>query len=185
VWSLKPNGQTNWSVTIGQVFHGPRPVPPAIDSSGLLYYCSSNRVFAITAQGSVTWVYPDYGPYPATEVSPCIGPDGTIYAALGGTLFALKGTNTLANSPWPMYRQNPRHTGKVEHPSLQKITKRTDANFEFQLQGEVGQTYRIERSTNLSLWTTLTNLVATNPPATFTDLSATNYPATFYRALQQ
>jgi outer membrane protein assembly factor BamB len=182
LWSLKPNGQTNWSIATGPVFHGPPPTPPAIDSSGMLYYSASNTLFAVIPQGSIAWIFAGSG---ISSVSPCIGPDGTIYAAFGSTLYALKGTNALGSTPWPMYRQNLRHTGKVEHPTLQKPKKRADANFQFQLAGEVGQTYNIQRSSDLSLWSTFTNLVATNPPATFVDLSASNFNVGFYRAVLQ
>jgi outer membrane protein assembly factor BamB len=183
LWSIKPNGQTNWGIATGATFHGPLPTPPAIDSSGMLYYSASNTLFAVTPQGSISWIFaPDHS---ISSVSPCIGPDGTIYAAFGRTLYALKGTNAPASAPWPMYRQNLRHTGKVEKPALQAPKKRADANFQFQLAGEVGQTYTIQRSADLSLWSTFTNLVATNPPATFVDLSASNFNSNFYRAVLQ
>jgi outer membrane protein assembly factor BamB len=183
LWSLKSNGETNWSIATGPVFHGPLPTPPAIDSSGMLYYSASNTLFAVTPQGSISWIFaPDHS---ISSVSPCIGPDGTVYAAFGSTLYALKGTNALGSTPWPMYRQNLRHTGKVEKPALQAPKKRADANFQFQLAGEVGQTYTIQRSADLSLWSTFTNLVATNPPATFVDLSASNFNSNFYRAVLQ
>jgi hypothetical protein len=64
--------------------------------------------------------------------SPIIGPDGTIYVAT--KLFAIaSGTNGSANSRWPMYQQNARHTRKVEKPVLKQPQKRSDAKFEFQL----------------------------------------------------
>jgi hypothetical protein len=149
----------------------------------MLYYCASNTLFAVTPQGSISWIFaPSQS---ISSVSPCIGPDGTIYAAFGSTLYALKGTNALGNTPWPMYRQNLRHTGKVEQPALQKPRKRADMNFEFQLAGETGQPYVIQRSADLFVWSSLTNLVATNPPATFVDLTASNYSSRFYRAVLQ
>jgi outer membrane protein assembly factor BamB len=183
LWSVKPNGQTNWGIATGAARYGPPPTPPVIDSSGMLYYCASNALFAVTPQGSISWAFaPDQS---ISSVSPCIGPDGTIYAAFGSTLYALKGTNVLGSTPWPMYRQNLRHTGKVEQPALQKPKKRADANFEFQLAGETGQSYGIQRSADLFVWSTLTNLTATNPPATFVDLTASNYSSRFYRAVLQ
>ena len=48
--------------------------------------------------------------------SPAIAPDGTLYIAEGQTLHAINSTNRLAplmNSSWPMFRANPRHTGRV------------------------------------------------------------------------
>ena len=49
--------------------------------------------------------------------SPAIGKDGTIYIAEEDWLYAINSTNRLAplaKSSWPMFRANPRHTGRVE-----------------------------------------------------------------------
>ncbi len=100
-----------------------------------------------------------------------------------GAAAAFAGTNALADSPWPMYRQNPRHTGKVEKPSLQKPQKRSDANFQLELFGQISNTFNIEASTNLNDWTSVTSVVATAVPMEITDFSASNYPARFYRAV--
>ena len=155
----------------------------AINGAGIIYYCESNSVFALSPQGQVEWVVSGVEqPYLFPTTCPVIAPDGTIYAALGTRLYAIAGMNALANSPWPMYRQNARHTGKVEKPALQQPQKRSDANFQFQLYGDIGQTYTVESSTNLFDWTSLTSFVATTLPMDVVDFSATNFPARFYRA---
>ena len=116
--------------------------------------------------------------------SPVIGPDGTIYGTLGARLYAIaSGTNGPANSPWPMYQQNARHTGKVEKPALKQPQKRSDANFEFQLYPQqLGLTYTVESSSNLYNWTSVTSFVANTLPTDVVDLTASNAPARFYRA---
>ena len=81
-----------------------------------------------------------------------------------------------------MYRQNLRHTGKVEKPSLNQPQKRSDGGFQFQLQGELGQGYTVLGSTNLNTWTSLTSFVATTVPMDLVDWTATNFPIRFYRA---
>ena len=80
-----------------------------------------------------------------------------------------------------MYRQNPRHTGKIEKPSLQQPKKRADGNFEFQLHAQIDQTQTVQTSTDLITWTALTNVVVTNVPMAVVDLSASNYLSRFYR----
>jgi len=47
--------------------------------------------------------------------SPAIGSDGTVYVGSGDKkLYAIKADSKgLAKSPWPMFRQNARHTGRV------------------------------------------------------------------------
>jgi hypothetical protein len=119
------------------------------------------------------------------RTSPIIGPDGTLYAALGSTLYAIAtGTNGPADSPWPMYRGNARHTGRVEKPALSQPKKRADGNQEFQLfPHQLGLTYDIQNSTNLATWTSLTSIVAQTFPVEIVDLTATNSPHRFYRAV--
>jgi hypothetical protein len=82
-----------------------------------------------------------------------------------------------------MYRQNVRHTGKIEKPSLAQPQKRGDLNFQFQLYPSLlGQVYTIEMSTNLNIWTSLTSVVANTLPTDVADLTATNAAFRFYRA---
>ena len=118
-----------------------------------------------------------------TYTSPAIGPDGTIYVTFGNTLYAIYNTNKLADSPWPMYRQNARHTGKVEKPSLQQPKKRADANFQFQIYAQLGVTNTVQASPDLSTWSALADVAITNVPMDFIDLDASNFPSRFYRTL--
>ena len=133
--SVKPNGQINWQVARYSI--PTVPTTPAIDASGMVYYCVSNALFAVTPQGTIQSVFKSGYPvsYYVTSTSPAIGPDGTIYAAFGTKLFALAGTNGLADAPWPMYHQNARHTGKVGKPSLKHPQRRSDGGFQFELYG--------------------------------------------------
>jgi outer membrane protein assembly factor BamB len=51
------------------------------------------------------------------SASAVVGPDGVVYAVAGRYLYAIKPGGAplpLAKSPWPMFRANPRHTGRVE-----------------------------------------------------------------------
>jgi outer membrane protein assembly factor BamB len=183
--AISQNGGTNWQVAPYSV--PARPTTAAIDSSGTIFYCVSNAVFAVTPQGVVQWVFEsDYPPdQSAGEVitSPIIGPGGAIYTAVYQTLYAIANTNGPAHSLWPMFNQNARHTGKIERPSLNHPQKRSDGGFQFQLQGELGQGYTVLGSTNLNTWTSLTSLVVTSVPMDMTDFTATNFPVRFYRAL--
>ena len=182
--AVTPGGQSSW-----QILDGPQYgeyTTPAVDAGGRIYYCISNTVWALNPQGQVQWsiTTPSVSD-PRIDVastSPIIGPDGTLYAALGTTLYAIAtGTNGPANSPWPMYRQNARHTGKVEKPALLQPKKRADANFQFQLYAQLGQTNTVETTTNFSIWTSLTSVIATSVPMDVLDLTASNAPTRFYR----
>ena len=163
------------------------PTTPAIDAAGLLWYCASNSIIALNAQGQVQWSLYGGGTIAGgwlAGTSPTIGPDGTLYAALGSTLYAIAtGTNGPAKSSWPMYRHDARHTGSAEKPALKQPKKRADANFEFQLYAQIGQTNTVEVTTNLNLWTSLTSVVVTSVPMDVIDLTASNFPTRLYRTV--
>ena len=185
--AFKPGGGLLWHAVPAPVRYGV-PSTPAVDSSGTIYYCTSNNLFAISSQGAVKWVAPGLDVPAGFSVfgqPPLIAPDGTIYVALGGTLYAIAGTNGPAKSPWPTYRQNARRTGKIEKPLLQQPKKRADANFEFQLYAQIDQTQTVQTSTDLVTWTALTNIAVTNVPMDVVDLCASNFPTRFYRTLSQ
>jgi outer membrane protein assembly factor BamB len=186
--AILPTGVLNWEFKQPSSWGQPYgPPTPAVDSAGTIYYTGFGTLYAISANGQLEWTFnggsnTDPGTYSYT--SPLIGPDGTIYVTFGSKLYAIAGTNALAASPWPMYRQNPRRTGKVERPVLKQPHKRADANFEFQLYPQqFGLTYTIESSSNLNTWTSLTSFVANTLPMDVMDLSASNAPIRFYRAL--
>ena len=157
---------------------------PAIDAAGTVWYWASNTVWALSAAGQVLpWTQVIDDDYLAPQVSPVIGPNGTMYGARGSRLYAIDtGTNGPANSAWPMYRGNARHTGKIEKPALQQPKKRADGNFEFQLFSQTGTRVTIESATNLTGWNTLTSVVPTTVPEPIVDLTASNSPMKFYRA---
>jgi outer membrane protein assembly factor BamB len=183
--AVNSGGELQWEFPGDGKRYNP-PATPAIDSAGVLYYCVSNSVLAVNAQGQLLWTvfggYSMAGVYLATT-SPVIGPDGTIYAGMGSKMYAIAGTNKLAGSAWPMYRQNARHTGKVEKPSLQQPKKRADGNFEFQLHAQIDQPQTVQTSTDLVSWIALTNVLVTNVPMNVVDLSASNFTSRFYRTV--
>ncbi|MBP9901159.1 MAG: PQQ-like beta-propeller repeat protein [Verrucomicrobia bacterium] len=158
---------------------------PAIDAGGTVWYWASNTVWALSADGQVLpWTQVIDDGYWSPNVSPVIGPDGTMYGARGSRLYAIAtGTNGPAGSAWPMYRGNYRHTGKIEKPTLKQPKKRADATFEFQLYAQLGQTNVIETTTNLNTWTSLTSVVVTTVPQPVVDLTGSNFPSRLYRTV--
>ena len=89
-------------------------VTPAAAANGLIYFSLPWwTMVAINRDGVEQWR--------GTVVinfagSPVVGDDGTIYACDGSRLYAINSTNGLAppaKSSWPMFRANPRHTGRV------------------------------------------------------------------------
>jgi hypothetical protein len=60
---------------------------------------------------------------------------------------------------------------------------RTGNSFTFQFNGSIGQTYQVQASTNLINWTTLTNILCTNSPASC-GLGGQTGPKRFYRVVK-
>ncbi|HEV2405344.1 MAG TPA: PQQ-binding-like beta-propeller repeat protein, partial [Ktedonobacterales bacterium] len=89
---------------------------PAIAADGLIYYPAAwHRLAAIKPDGAEDW---EVGMLDENVVSsPVVGDDGTVYVSCGSFLAAVNATtNRLAppsKSSWPMFRANPRHTGRV------------------------------------------------------------------------
>jgi hypothetical protein len=69
----------------------------------------------------------------------------------------------------------------LDRPSVGQPQKRSDGNFQFQLNSWVGTTNTVESSSNLTTWSALTSVVVTNMPMPFVDLGASNFPTRFYR----
>jgi hypothetical protein len=180
-----PNGSLRWQVQTN-LGGGPQLAQqigtPAVDAGGNVYVAALNTAFAFSPEGVVRWAYtPGDGAPSMTSLA--LGGDGTIYATFGSKLYAIAGANTPGNSTWPMYHQNVRHTGKLEKPVLAQPQKSTGSNFTFQLYpNQLGVTYTVEASTNLSTWTPVTNIFATTLPTVVMDLSSSNSPTRFYRA---
>ena len=87
---------------------------PSIGSDGTIYIGSHDKkVYALNGKtGAKKWEFETGGD---VYSSPAIGSDGTVYVGSGdGKLYAIKtDSKGLAKSPWPMFGQNARRTGRV------------------------------------------------------------------------
>ncbi len=68
-------------------------------------------------------------------------------------------------------------------PYLQPMRSPTNGAFALNIQGLFGRNARLEISTNLTSWQTLTNLTGTNATIYFEDRTTTNFDRRFYRAV--
>ncbi len=89
----------------------------AAAANGLVYSAVAwGNLAAFDAQGQIAWSdFLGNGIIPHS--SPAIGADGVIIFSDGRYLYACAPTNAapLARSPWPMFRANARHTGRVQN----------------------------------------------------------------------
>jgi hypothetical protein len=99
----------------------------------------------------------------AFKVNPQLpGADGTVYVASeDGNLYAIFGSTLLAtNEPWPMFHQNPSHTGLQSPaatpaedcgaPFVYDGTNDGMGDFFFSIVGTAGSVWNVYASTNLT-----------------------------------
>ena len=113
VGSFAINGKTGvklWEFETG----GNVTSSPAIGSDGTVYLGSTdNKLYAINGKtGTQLW---EFETGHDVVSSPAIGSNGTVYVgSFDGKLYAIKtDSKGLANSPWPMFGQNPQHTSRA------------------------------------------------------------------------
>jgi len=111
LYAINPYGTEKWSIEIG-----PIKSTPAVGKDGTIFVGISDindRIAARKPTGELKWFF-----FTGATIysSPVIGVDGTVYVGSGdGNLYAIKtDCGGLAESSWPMYQQNPLHTGRVE-----------------------------------------------------------------------
>jgi outer membrane protein assembly factor BamB len=169
------------------LWHQGTPTMPAVDAAGTVWHWASNMVWALNVEGQILpWSHNLDEYYLSPQQSPTIGPDGTFYGVRGSRLYAITtGTNAPCRSQWPMSRQNSRHTGKIERPSLHRPNKLPDGNVRFDVMSQIDAPFTIQRSTDLLNWSESTNLLCTSVPMKVVDPGGSNGVGKFYRVLFQ
>ncbi len=107
LYAVSPGGAVLWTYPTGDRVYS----SPAVGADGTVFFSSTDgNLYALNPNGSKRWSFSTGG----GTSSPVIGPDGTVYVGAGdGILYALNSESPgLARSTWPMFRQNPRHTGR-------------------------------------------------------------------------
>ena len=109
LYAINPDGTLKWAFTTGTFIEG----APAVGRDGTIYIGSwDNKLYAVNPDGTQQWAFTAQKLF---DSSPTIGPEGTIYAgSWDGNLYALNSTSLgLANSSWPMFLHDARHTGRI------------------------------------------------------------------------
>jgi hypothetical protein len=112
LYAINPDGTLKWKFeTEGSVESS-----PAIGSDGTVYVGSRDtHLYAINPDGTLKWKFEteDY-----VTSSPAIGDDGTVYVGSDdGYLYAIYSDSPgPADSPWPMFRHDTKHTGRFKKP---------------------------------------------------------------------
>ncbi len=109
LYAINPNGTKKWEFLTG----GGIQSSPAIGADGSIYVGSyDSKLYALNPDGTKKWEFLT-GDY--IDSSPAIDANGTIYVGSHDSkLYAIHSdSGGLANSAWPMFRNNVRHTGNV------------------------------------------------------------------------
>ncbi len=107
LYAISPDGSLKWKYKTGEYSS------PAIGTDGTIYVGSDdNYLYAISPDGSLRWKF-QTGSYVGS--SPAIGTDGTIYVgSWDDYLYAINSSSLgPADSPWPMFHHDVKHTGRV------------------------------------------------------------------------
>jgi outer membrane protein assembly factor BamB len=113
IYAINPDGTEKWVFPTGDDV----ACSPAIGSDGTIYVGSAdNNLYAINPDGTPKRMFSAEDD--VYYSSPAIGSDGTIYVGSeDGNLYAIYGSSGgLANSPWPMFHHDIRHSGRVGGP---------------------------------------------------------------------
>jgi len=109
LYAINSNGTKKWEFQTGDWVH----YSVAISSDGTIYVGSDDgNLYAINPNGTKKWEF-QTGLW--VYSSPAIGSDGTIYVCAciyDGKLYAIYGSGSLANTPWPMFHHDLQHTGR-------------------------------------------------------------------------
>jgi len=113
LYAINPDGTQKWAFSTGAIVRS----APAIGADGTIYIGSNdNNLYAIDPDGSEKWVFSTEGFI--KYMSPSIGLDGTIYVgSYDNNIYAIYGSSGgLANTPWPMFNHDLKHSGRVGGP---------------------------------------------------------------------
>ncbi|MCP5005601.1 MAG: S8 family serine peptidase [Planctomycetes bacterium] len=111
LYAINPDGTKKWEFIMGGYGSSSSP---AIGADGTIYVGSSdNKFYAINPDGTKKW---EFLTGDHINSSPAIGTDGTIFVGSRDNKFyaIYSDSGGLANSPWPMFRNNIRHTGNPD-----------------------------------------------------------------------
>jgi outer membrane protein assembly factor BamB len=132
LYAFNPDGTAKWNFAAGGNVGGTSP-SPAVDSQGNVYVGFGVTFHAVSSTGSLLWSFSNKGIFTA----PNLTPDGTIYVgSAADKAYAFRANAGLAESPWPMFQRDLKHTGAAplipatnHSPMVEIITPTNGAAF--------------------------------------------------------
>jgi len=111
LYAITPGGKQKWEFITGDSVRS----SPAVDADGTVYFGSHDgKFYALNPNGTERW---ELNLGVQIESAPSIRFDGVVYfGGYDGQLYAVQGSSPLADSPWPMFQHDVRHTGNASTP---------------------------------------------------------------------
>jgi outer membrane protein assembly factor BamB len=113
LWRISPDGKKQWQ----RAGEGFVDAAPLIFSDGTVCFASrAGHVIALDPLSPILMMRWWHYVYGEAYASPAVSPDGMLYLTSHealGRLCAMRCGQTLAKTPWPKFRGNPRNTGNV------------------------------------------------------------------------
>jgi outer membrane protein assembly factor BamB len=107
LYAFNPDGSDKWTFAAGGNVGG-TSASPAVDAVGNVYTGFGVSFFAISSSGSRLWSFQHNGVFTA----PSLTADGILYVgSAADKVYAFQANAGLAQSPWPMFQRDLRHTG--------------------------------------------------------------------------
>lgn len=113
LYAIAPNGALEWEFITGDAIRS----SPAVAADGTIYFgCYDTKFYALNPNGTEKW---EVNVGTAIDSGPAIRFDGVVYfATYAGDLYAVQGSSPLAESAWPMFQRDVRHTGNAGMPRI-------------------------------------------------------------------
>jgi outer membrane protein assembly factor BamB len=185
-YAINPDGTRRWALPTGTAGHS----TATLASDGMIYFSTWDmEVFAITAQGEVKGKFTGSGPAVGGLFSsvPTLTAGAILYVGSGnGHLYAFQASSAFAASGWPMFGRNVAHVSNLAMSLLAEprlsIVKPSETDQRLRLWSEHGTTLRLEATSDLRTWETLTTIASTGLEIEWSDPAP---PSTqrFYRLM--
>ncbi|HXI53242.1 MAG TPA: PQQ-binding-like beta-propeller repeat protein [Candidatus Saccharimonadales bacterium] len=122
LYAIDPDGFIKWSAfALGVV--GGTSASPAVDAEGNVYTGFGTNFMAVNSSGVSLWSFTTNGLFTA----PALTPEGVLYVgSAAGRAYAFQAGAGVAQSPWPMFQRDLRHTGAApasELPTVQLLPR--------------------------------------------------------------
>ena len=168
--AVNPDGSQKWIYDYHLTAADPLKSSPAIGNDGTIYV-GADDLFAVNPDGSLKQAYD----LPTIMSSPSIGSNGILYVTAISKLVALDvASDRLADTPWPMFRHDLKHTGSSSDAEIPVNVNVASGDSQVVISWDPisdGSSYNIYWSTSPGVTTSDTRISGATSPYSHTGLT--------------